>query len=68
MKENMGWPQITLIAATAAAAGKPMPTGHGFAIGGDVYPMSRCLDGSDGRYYVAVGAETTKFLIFHEGG
>ena len=34
----------------------------------DAYPLAKCLDGSAARYYLRPGTDSTRWLIFHEGG
>jgi len=34
----------------------------------DAYPLAKCLDGSPARYYLRAGTDSTRWLIFHEGG
>jgi hypothetical protein len=59
---------MLIAAALAVSRGAEVPIDTGLAVPLQAYPLAKCLDGTAGRYYIARGAEATKFTIFHQGG
>ena len=43
-----------------------MALAHAYSL--DAYPLAKCLDGSAARYYLRLGSDPKRWLIFHEGG